>query len=248
MTEYEKLKDIIGQIDTLIEKQVNWQSPEMKAWHIKAMRWVINHFGEKSYEATSFIKIHYYSFHLDEATDIRECINGLIQAKAVLSSYLEELETTEPPEDKSSKYTYSEVFIVHGHDGELKESIARIIEKQGITPIILSEQANQGQTIIEKLENNSIVGGAICLFTADDVGREINETSVNPRSRQNVVFETGYFMGCLGRDHVVIIADLGIEMPSDLFGVVYTNKTNWQIELLRELNNMGYKIDLSKLL
>ena len=60
--------------------------------------------------------------------------------------------------------SFSKVFIVHGHDGELKQSVARIIEKQNIEAVILSEQVNKGKTIIEKLEGNSAVGGAICLF------------------------------------------------------------------------------------
>lgn len=44
------------------------------------------------------------------------------------------------------------VFIVHGHDVAAKESVARFIEKIGCEAIILSEQANGGNTIIEKIE------------------------------------------------------------------------------------------------
>lgn len=54
-------------------------------------------------------------------------------------------------------------------------------------------------------------------------------------------------MGKLGRDRVVILADKGIEMPSDLSGVVYTNTSDWQINLLKELKAMGYAIDFNKL-
>ena len=61
------------------------------------------------------------------------------------------------------------------------------------------------------------------------------------------VLETGYFMGKLGRNHVVLLADKGIEMPSDLSGVVYTNTANWQVDLLRELKAMGYTVDFNKL-
>ena len=69
-----------------------------------------------------------------------------------------------------------------------------------------------------------------------------------PRARQNVVFEAGYFMGKLGRDRVVIIAEKGIEIPSDLQGVVYTDRNNWQFDVCKELIAMGYKIDLNKLM
>ena len=54
-------------------------------------------------------------------------------------------------------------------------------------------------------------------------------------------------MGKLGREHVVYIAKDGLEMPSDLQGVVYTNATNWQVNLLKELKEMGYKVDFNKL-
>ena len=112
----------------------------------------------------------------------------------------------------------------------------------------MSEQANKGRTIIEKFEDYSDVGGAICLFTADDYGRAKNDTTDNIRARQNVVLETGYFMGKLGRENVVLLADKGIEMPSDLSGVVYTDTTSWQFDLLKELSAIGYKVDLNKLL
>ena len=108
-------------------------------------------------------------------------------------------------------------------------------------------QANKGRTIIEKFEDYSDVGGAICLFTADDYGRAKTNETDNTRARQNVVLETGYFMGKLGRDHVVLLADQNIEMPSDLSGVVYTDTTKWEIDLLKELKEMGYTVDFNKL-
>ena len=185
----------------------------------------------------------------DNRDSIKWCKNGLTSCKAIFETYLEDLQ--EEPALNSSispAQNANKVFIVHGHDGELKESVARIIEKQGIEAIILSEKANQGRTIIEKFEDYSDVGGAICLFTADDIGNEKSKSESNSRARQNVVFEAGYFMGKLGRDHVVLLADSGIEMPSDLSGVVYTNTANWQFELLKELNAMGYKVDMNKLL
>ena len=54
-------------------------------------------------------------------------------------------------------------------------------------------------------------------------------------------------MGKLGRGRVVIIAEKGIEIPSDLQGVVYTDRNNWQFDVCKELIAMGYKIDLNKL-
>lgn len=141
----------------------------------------------------------------------------------------------------------SKVFIVHGHDDSLKESVARLIEKQGIQAIILHEQVNQGDTIIEKFERNSDVGAAICLFTADDVGRAKSSDLEYLRARQNVVFETGYFIGCIGRKNIVLVADKGVEIPSDLQGIVYTDSLNWRLNVLKELKAIGYNIDYNKL-
>jgi predicted nucleotide-binding protein len=50
------------------------------------------------------------------------------------------------------------VFIVHGHDDGARESVARFLEKMGFEPIILHEQANQGRTVIEKVEAHGDVG------------------------------------------------------------------------------------------
>lgn len=44
-----------------------------------------------------------------------------------------------------------EIFIVHGHNEEMKQAVARVVSKLGLIPIILHEQANGGKTIIEKV-------------------------------------------------------------------------------------------------
>jgi hypothetical protein len=44
------------------------------------------------------------------------------------------------------------IFIVHGHDGEARETVARFLSSIGLEPIILHEQANRGRTVIEKVE------------------------------------------------------------------------------------------------
>ena len=91
------------------------------------------------------------------------------------------------------------------------------------------------------------MSGAICLFTADDFGRAKADESDQLRARQNVVFEAGYFMGKLSRSRVVIIAEHDVELPSDMQGIVYTDKSIWEVDVLKELKAMGYVIDFNKL-
>lgn len=257
MTDYEKLKGIIDEIDDLLNHHVRSSAPAFKSWYTKAERFLMRVYGEKSHEHEKFLDTSFTPmvFALNAAEDTRLeiscCSEGLRSCKAVFGVYLEEMAEESQVDSKTSisqrSLDMGKVFIVHGHDGALQQSVARIIEKQGIEAIILSEQANRGRTIIEKLENYADVGGAICLFASDDLGRAKKDTDDKPRARQNVVLETGYFMGKLGRDHVVLLADDGVEMPSDLSGVVYTNTGDWKIELLKELRAMGYTVDFNKL-
>lgn len=94
------------------------------------------------------------------------------------------------------------VFIVHGHDAEARETVARFLGNIGFEPIILHEQASRGRTVIEKGEAHSDVGFAVVLLTPDDMGRSVTETDLEPRARQNVLLELGYFIAKLGRDRV----------------------------------------------
>ena len=91
--------------------------------------------------------------------------------------------------DKSNAKT---VFIVHGHDDAVRETVARFVTKLDLVPIVLHEQANEGRTIVDKLETHGNVGFAIILLTPDDIGGP-NAGSLRPRARQNVVLELGYF-------------------------------------------------------
>src|ERR1035438_6975181 len=67
------------------------------------------------------------------------------------------------------------VFVVHGHDDEAKEKVARFLERLKLEPIILHEQPNEGRTVIEKFEVFADVGFAVVLLTPDDVGALASE-------------------------------------------------------------------------
>ena len=143
------------------------------------------------------------------------------------------------------------IFIVHGHDERTKLDVARTIEKLGLNPIILSEQPNQGQTIIEKFELHSNVGFAIVLLTADDLGKTKTDEEEKYRARQNVILEMGYFIGKLGRNKVFPLYENGVELPSDLHGVLYNpidEANSWKFRLAKELKAAGYYVDANNLL
>jgi len=141
------------------------------------------------------------------------------------------------------------VFVVHGHDNETKQTVARFLEKLGLEAVILHEQSNKGLTIIEKFEQNSDVAYAVVLMTPDDVGAAKKDADkLNARARQNVVLELGYFIGKLGRKNVAAILRGDIERPSDYDGVVYIGYDlydGWKLLLAKELKEAGLNVDLN---
>ncbi len=142
------------------------------------------------------------------------------------------------------------IFVVHGHDGEAKQEVARFIEKAELSPIILHEQASGGSTVIEKLEKHSDVGFAVVLLTPDDEGRS-QGGELKPRARQNVIGELFYFLGKLGRDRVCALKKGELEFPSDIAGVLYIDLDpagGWKMDLLREWKAAGYVVDWEKAL
>ena len=125
--------------------------------------------------------------------------------------------------------------------------------------MILHEQPNLGSsTVIEKLERHTDVAYAVVLLTPDDVGAPEDElsrieqgelTGLNQRARQNVIFELGYFLAKLTRERVCALYKLGVEIPSDYQGVLYTEmdpQGAWRMKLARELEAAELDIDLNK--
>lgn len=161
-----------------------------------------------------------------------------------------------PPTTKEPKMASKEksgvdkkkIFIVHGHDSGLKHEVARFITSLGLIPVILSEQANRGSTIIEKLEQHTEVGFGIVLYTADDTGkaRADGDEKFKHRARQNVILEHGFLMGKLSRNRTSVIVQSEIELPGDIGGLVYTLNQNWKLEIAKDLKAAGYDIDLNK--
>lgn len=257
MTDYEKLKEIYNEIDSLLLKRVDTSSPDFMAWCTKTEDFLEAKYGAESrrfkrFESINFIPMILFGNEL-HSEYIEACANGLIEAKSIFEPYLKEMEqdmnnipNLMDMKQNNKTLDLSKVFIVHGHDGEMREAIARIIENQGIHPIILSDEVNAGATIIEKIEKHSNVGAAICIFSPDDLGRSKKEATEHNRARQNVVLETGYFMGKLGRERVIILSNGDLEFPSDLQGIVYTG-SEWKFKLLKELRKIGYEVDLNKL-
>jgi len=181
--------------------------------------------------------------------DVKNKVSNLRQLVAKLS--LIKTEIKEPTISKAPSANSNKIFIVHGHNNEIKVNVARTIEKLGLEAIILHEQANSGKTIIEKFEEHSEVGFAIVLLTDDDLGKSKKDDNLNSRARQNVILELGYFIGKLTRNKVCPLYVPGVELPSDLLGLLYIEldaEESWKFKLAKELKASGLDVDVNKIL
>ncbi|MCK5126479.1 MAG: nucleotide-binding protein [candidate division Zixibacteria bacterium] len=205
------------------------------------------------------------SFNLGESNDqlfYEAFHDGIDIARSILNSMIDEInkfwenedivESTEPITAAKVHEKSNKVFIVHGHDESAKQSVARLLEKLDLSPIILHEQPDKGKTIIEKFEEFSDVGFAVILLTPDDIGGIVGTKNddLSERARQNVIFELGYFIGKIGRSRVCALHVGNVEILSDYSGVLFKKMGSgeeWKYQLGKELKAAGYGVDLNNI-
>lgn len=164
-------------------------------------------------------------------------------------------EIRKPTSESVSSALSNGVFVVHGHDHALKAEVENFLHQIGLEPVVLHRQPDQGQTIIEKFEQNSDVGYAFVLLTPDEMAYAMDQDSLpdsdrkkERRARPNVIFEFGYFVGRLGRSRVCCLYKGDVVLPSDLSGLVYKkideSFDSQAFSIIKELKAAGYQIKL----
>jgi len=138
------------------------------------------------------------------------------------------------------------VFLVYGMDpithhppSELM-TLKHLLLGKNIEPIDLAAEEHGSEAIIEAFERRADqCKFALIIYTPADEGFDMNWERNSYRSheqriiyypRQNVVFETGYFMGKLGRDKVrVLLQKRGknLAIPSDIRDLFYIDMDNY---------------------
>lgn len=241
-----RLEKFVKDAKEFASKEITASNPEFIAWNNSLIRYLEKEYGINSTTTNNF-KDRCYSLRMfTSGTPESSFISAFKRDMAITVKELECLleeknyETNTYCEDKvATAISSNKVFIVHGRDESKKFELSCFLYEQGLKPVILHEQVNNGQTIIEKIESNSDVACAIILLTPDDEGRLRNsEKSLKTRARQNVIFEAGYFMGKLGRNRTIILSGVE-ETMSDIQGVVYLDLNNYKSDLLKELKQLG---------
>jgi predicted nucleotide-binding protein len=119
---------------------------------------------------------------------------------------------------------HPKILVVHGHDHESRDALVRLLVALGLPqPIVMAAEPELGRALPQKFQDLAEkVDAAIALVTEDDLGRLRGEADVmlRGRARQNVWVEVGWFWGKLGLARTMLLGRRGVEMPSDLSGLL----------------------------
>lgn len=109
------------------------------------------------------------------------------------------------------------VFLSHGRAQDWREVQAYIERDAGLHTLELAQEPNLGRTVIEKLdEETKRCTSAVIVMTGDD-----RDADGSARARENVIHEIGFVQARFGRRGVVLLHEEGVNVPSNIHGVVY---------------------------
>lgn len=109
------------------------------------------------------------------------------------------------------------IFISHGRSNEWRKLQAYLEKDLEHQTLELAQEANLGRTILQKLsEEAQKCSIAVIVMTGDDL---TDDKEV--RARENVMHEIGFFQGFYGLNNVVLLHESGVNIPSNIHGLVY---------------------------
>jgi predicted nucleotide-binding protein len=152
----------------------------------------------------------------------------LLYIDGVLSIYL----TPKSKELAANPTKIAKVFIGHGRNEIVRGKVKDFIrDRCKVEPLVLQELPGSGLTVIEKLEKYGRTADyAVLILTGDD----IMQGTEYLRARQNVIQELGWFQGVLGRNRTAILVQKGVEIASNIAGVMYLEFTSNSVEMIFE--------------
>ena len=149
----------------------------------------------------------------------------------------------------STSRSPNRVFVVHGQNETARTAVVGFLRSVGLEAIVLHEQPNMGRHLLTKfIQEAELVTFAVVVMTDDDTG-SLKGRPPNPRARQNVILELGYFLAHLRQPRVCALITPGLETPSDFDGIVYIRMDSdgiWRQELARELRAANMPLTLER--
>ena len=265
----EKLQTLVTEVSD--EPAIREDGPRHQKWRASVDAVLTNSLPAKSQTLERFREVSYhigvwsgapgeaeqdrlfFAGQVDEAVAIVEAaifeLTMVIEGDSVVKRKVAEIGAAGTSESGT-------IFVVHGRSETAKFQVVRVLDKAtDRDAVILHEQANEGATVLEKFEYHAGTAAyAVILLTADDVGgaavSSVTERVLAPRGRQNVIFEMGFFFGLLGRKRIAVLYESGIELPSDLGGLVYIELDAggaWKNALAKELTAAGISVNHARI-
>jgi hypothetical protein len=140
---------------------------------------------------------------------------------------------------------FPHILIIHGRGDSGQELKERIVEASntpnsplfGVAQPLIMDLTGKGAVSLPKEFEDlaSQVFAAIAIVTADDVGGfarsegteySAKELKLEPRARENVWVEVGWFWGRLGRERVFLWRKDELNLPTDLQGAAWTGQAS----------------------
>lgn len=108
------------------------------------------------------------------------------------------------------------IFISHGQSTEWYK-VQSFIEKDiQLKTLELAQEPSIGRTVLQKLNDEANrCGYAVIVMTGDDIVGD------QKRARENVMHEIGFFQGKYGLQNVTLLHEEGVNIPSNIHGLVY---------------------------
>lgn len=196
---------------------------------------------------------------------------GLEHAAAILQSMIDEIDQYWPSSTPRTKETTpapsiipdpTKVFVVHGRNTRLRDTVFDFLRSVGLKPIEWNQaiaSTQQGSPNIGDILDAAFneAQAFIVLLTGDDDAKLRDEfiqdndpdyeRNLTPQSRPNALFESGMAMGRYP-DRTILV-QVGEQRPfSDIAGKHITHMDNTaqkRHELVTKLHNAGCKVDTS---
>jgi len=149
------------------------------------------------------------------------------------------------------------VLVACGSDDEMKDALTAALAKLRLVSVVLCEEPGHGRKIVERFADYADIEFAVVLLSPDDYvyskGEEPSKRKLKPAL--DVVFELGFLLGKLGKEHVLVVfresEKREFDVPIDFEAIKaapFDDRDSWKIALVRELTNCGYTVEADRIL
>ncbi len=178
-----------------------------------------------------------------EMQRLRDSVSDKI---VLLQSILDQLEGmsdgggTDSPRSGGSAKT--PVFVVHVNESALARTVARVLEGQRFSPVIVSNKPGENEIGVMQLEAYREVRFAVVLVAGDQVAGSSYGAQPERVPHAESLLWLGYVAGRIGRKRVCALYQPGLPVPGrdlGMRGVEYDDAGAWKTMLAKRIETAG---------